>query len=364
MNSHNAIFWITPYTSERFTFQNQSDSLTLFRNESHSFLRDSLYNKEKNCLLGGRRYAIPIPPPHLLTILRSFKSSEVLSDLFYTRCRLRMTSLTGIAKEQRSFLDLLSGQLGEFFTHKVYDTYLTRRWGIRGDQLASQLGRLLPQVLEDGKPAEVRPNVAEEPPVKIAIKDGLQITTRKAEYTTQKLWVDCPIHQVCTIIDDLPKSVQFSLEGIQYLQQTWIEVDGYDQSGVLHIFDDNPIYAVIPFGQNRGIALLRNDRLVATEELERGLAELRLSSSGPMRHLASFQPVWQKGSYTKFLHVLNYLTGNGIFPIANGSFAPVGDSLQQRYLQMLESGKGAEDVHRHLFDPFLGKMSLRSLRLI
>ena len=364
MDTYTDIYWITPYTNKRLVFQNEAEGLFLFHNETHSFLRDGLFHKERACLVGGSKYDVPIVPAKLRGLLKSLRSSKVLSELLYTRFRLRMTSLTGVAREQRSFIDLLSGQFGEVFTAQVYQSYLQRRWGVPGDVLASQLGRLIPGVLEEARPIDLLKDATEEHLLKVAFTDGLEVTTNQGQYRTQKLWVDCPIPKICSLIDGLPKSVQFSLQDVQYLDQSWVEVEGYSDAVVTHIFDDHPMYALIPLQASRAIALLRNDQEVSIEDIQNGLSVLGLTQVGQVQHFCSFQPIWKKGSYTKFLHVLNFLTEKGIYPIANGAFAPVGSSLQQRYLNMVEEGKGTEDVHRHLFDPFVAKMSLRSLRLI
>jgi hypothetical protein len=361
------IIWASRHIHSLVPNSDHFDPIRYIRNDSNARTRSKIH-EEKSGWFVGNQFQFPLEKFQLLELIKSIRSSSVIYDLLQSRIKQELSSVTGLSKEVRTYQEFLAEHYGAQFVTSFWEKYILNRWGTRPENLSAQFARLFHCQLVDIE--EYTPEDSHQEFGKtvssVSLESDEQEITLNSEMGSVKasrLFIDAPIHEICSLVGKLPTQVEVSLGKLRYLDQKWVSLEGSFDSRAIHFLDDSPVFSVIPNSDTNGIALLRNTGDVSDSKLLNWAEAMGYKITDQKGCISNFTPIWEEGTYTCYLHVLEFLVGMGIIPIGVGSFGPCSSSQQHTYIQRIIKGGEPSDCHRGLFDRFVNRVSIRKMIL-
>lgn len=299
------------------------------------------------------------------------------------RClaKLKFSSVTGDAQEERSMYDWLNRRVGGILTEHMYGPYAESRWGMTVHELSSTLARkhFYPQPSSDFI-AMGGTHISRQTKLYENIKTDF--VTHHSKYPTRlerKKDGEWTIHFKSTSIEhvgplllavpfqtliewlELPKSIQTDIKHLKTKDLNILKISLSPNTSAhdIHIFDaESPYYRIcFPYGEGETALVHLShpgcDAHTVLKQFEQlNLGTLVEGQSPQSITLKDWTPVWTKGCLARVRRIIRYLDGIGITMIGrHGSFAEqsIGDELH--LLEKLLTNSNQAEQRRVNLDP-------------
>jgi len=361
------IIWASRHIHSLVPKSDQFDPIRYIRKDKNARVRTKIH-EEKIGWYFGCQFQFPLEKFQLFELIKNIRSKSVIYDLFQSRIKQELSFVTGLSSEVRTYQEFLTEHYGSQFVSIFWGEYIQNRWGVTSEKLSAQFARLFhcpPTNIEEFTPDHSHQDFGQMVSSISLVMEGQNITI-KSEFgsvNVSRIFIDAPIHEICSLVGNLPTQVEVALEKLRYLDQKWISIEGTFDLKAIHFLDDSPVFSVIPETNTQGIALLRNDGEVSDSKLLTWAGKMGYRITDRNGSIANFTPIWEEGSYTSYLQVLEFLVDMGIIPIGVGGFVPCTSSQQYTYIQRIIGGEQPSDCHRDLFDRYVNRVSIRKMIL-